>query len=198
MSDNINPSHYKRLPVEAIDIIESAIENAPSADAAYNHGQALKYLLRCWHKNGIEDLQKSKWYLDRLIKSLTKVDLADGLVGSWKPELPKPELPDGWRWLNAGEVIRKGDQWHDKGDGSWNDREDCVGQKYNSVCHRPTIRRNRFKAGEKVVRVDDQENVPLEVINHDKQNAFVWIRSKNQNTYCYQPVCLAPYIEDSK
>lgn len=69
MSDNINPDHYKRLPAEAIEIIESAIDNAPSAQDAYLHGQVLKYILRCWNKNGIEDLKKAKWYLDRLVKS---------------------------------------------------------------------------------------------------------------------------------
>ncbi len=35
MSDAINPDHYKRLPAEAIDIIESAIDNAPSNQDAY-------------------------------------------------------------------------------------------------------------------------------------------------------------------
>ena len=69
MSDAINPDHYKRLPVEAIEIIEEAIEGAPSVKA-FLHGQVLKYVLRCWKKNGIEDLRKAKWYLDRLIDSL--------------------------------------------------------------------------------------------------------------------------------
>lgn len=35
-SDPINPSHYKHLPVEAIDIIEAAIAKAPSNEAAYS------------------------------------------------------------------------------------------------------------------------------------------------------------------
>ena len=68
-SDPINPKHYKHLPVEAINIIEAAIAKAPSNEAAYLHGQALKYLLRCWEKKGIEDLRKAKWYLDRLVAS---------------------------------------------------------------------------------------------------------------------------------
>lgn len=70
MSDAINPDHYKRLPVEAIEIIKAAIDGAPSNQDAYLHGQVLKYVLRCWNKNGIEDLKKAKWYLDRLIGSL--------------------------------------------------------------------------------------------------------------------------------
>ena len=66
-SDAINPSHYKHLPTEAIDIIEAAIAGAPSNKAAYLHGQSLKYPLRCWEKGGVEDLKKARWYLDRLI-----------------------------------------------------------------------------------------------------------------------------------
>jgi hypothetical protein len=69
-SDPINPSHYKYLPAKAIDIIEAAIAGAPSNKAAYLHGQALKYPLRCWEKGGVEDLKKARWYLDRLIKEV--------------------------------------------------------------------------------------------------------------------------------
>jgi hypothetical protein len=65
--DPVNPSHYKHLPAEAIDIIEAAIAGAPSNQYAFLQGQVLKYLLRCWSKKGIEDLRKAKWYLDRLI-----------------------------------------------------------------------------------------------------------------------------------
>jgi hypothetical protein len=68
--DPINPSHYKHLPAEAIDIIEAAIAGAPSNKAAYLHGQSLKYPLRCWEKGGVEDLKKARWYLDRLIKEV--------------------------------------------------------------------------------------------------------------------------------
>lgn len=74
MSDAINPDHYKRLPSEAIEIIEAAIDNAPSNQDAYLHGQVLKYILRCWNKNGIEDLRKAKWYLDRLVDSLDEYE----------------------------------------------------------------------------------------------------------------------------
>ena len=69
-SDPVNPSHYKYLPAEAIDIIEAAIAGAPSNKAAYLHGQSLKYPLRCWEKGGVEDLKKARWYLDRLIQEV--------------------------------------------------------------------------------------------------------------------------------
>jgi hypothetical protein len=67
-SDPVNPSHYKQLPAETIDIIEAAIAKAPNNKAAGLHWQVLKYALRCWFKNGIEDLKKARWYLDRLIQ----------------------------------------------------------------------------------------------------------------------------------
>ena len=66
-SDPVNPSHYKQGPSETIDIIEAAISQAPNNKAAGLHWQVLKYALRCWFKNGIEDLKKARWYLDRLI-----------------------------------------------------------------------------------------------------------------------------------
>ncbi len=106
MTDAINPSHYKRLPAEAIEIIESAIGNAPSNRTAYLHGQVVKYVLRCWSKNGIEDLKKAKWYLDRLVDSFdTESDLVvkqDLKTEKWKPKvgdwvkINKPQCNPAW------------------------------------------------------------------------------------------------------
>lgn len=70
--DRVNsPSHYTQGKVEAIEIIEDAIRDAPSVEAGYSQGQVLKYLLRAWHKdNPLEDIKKARWYLIRLIDSL--------------------------------------------------------------------------------------------------------------------------------
>ena len=70
--DRVNsPSHYTAGTQEAIDIIEEAIANAPTNKAALLQGQVLKYLLRVWLKdNPLEDLKKSRWYLERLINTL--------------------------------------------------------------------------------------------------------------------------------
>lgn len=66
-----NPSHYNYGSVEAIEIIEQAIEAAPSVKAGMLHAQVLKYLLRLWHKdNPVQDAEKAQWYLLRLIDSL--------------------------------------------------------------------------------------------------------------------------------
>lgn len=67
MNDNKinNPTHYGGVdnPFEAIKIIEAL-------DLDFTEGNILKYLLRYKKKNGLEDLQKSRWYLNRLIQKL--------------------------------------------------------------------------------------------------------------------------------
>lgn len=65
------PAHYTKGKQEAIDTIEDAIADAPSAKAGFLQGQTLKYLLRLWHKgNSVQDAQKAEWYLSRLIQTL--------------------------------------------------------------------------------------------------------------------------------
>ena len=73
MSDQVNsPSHYTKGRVEAIEIIEDVVAGAPDPVAGYLVGQALKYLLRAWHKeDAVQDLQKAAWYLSRAISKLS-------------------------------------------------------------------------------------------------------------------------------
>lgn len=66
-----NPSHYgsegdpppikRDPPVQVIELIEAL-------DLPYADGNIIKYVSRWRNKNGIEDLKKAKWYLDRLIE----------------------------------------------------------------------------------------------------------------------------------
>jgi len=264
MSDAINPDHYKRLPAEAIEIIESAIDKAPSNQDAYLQGQVLKYVLRCWNKNGIEDLKKAKWYLDRLVNSLDEYEqqkasdlqsLKDHPFGKLKTaslnsdkipegyrklsdssEEPRQlgdlrwsvaekryieigvdeigyanrdnwaacrkvepvvqrlttEPPDGWRWLEVGEVIRKGDRCFISNSGSI----DCLtsfGEKFNHEAHYPIIRRNRFDVGEKVV--DCRAGVVFTVQHTDKQYPIVFVDGVSNGI---ESKHFAPYIEDAK
>ena len=58
--DPINPDHYKRNGIEAVDVIEAF-------DLNYRLGNVVKYVLRHVGKNGLEDLKKARWYLDREI-----------------------------------------------------------------------------------------------------------------------------------
>lgn len=59
-----HPEHYTQHPsgVEAIDIAEHM---------PFNLGSVIKYLWRADHKHdddGIQDLKKAKWYLERELK----------------------------------------------------------------------------------------------------------------------------------
>ncbi len=71
-NDEVNsPAHYTRGSQEAIDVIEEAIQDAPSVKAGMLQAQALKYLLRIWLKeDSKKDAEKARWYLNRLIDSL--------------------------------------------------------------------------------------------------------------------------------
>lgn len=69
--DKINPSHYKQGVVECISAIESATTNKKGIIAVCT-GNIIKYIWRCEDKNGLEDLYKAKWYLDKLIETKEK------------------------------------------------------------------------------------------------------------------------------
>lgn len=65
--DNVNkPQHYTYGKYECIDVIKEITKDL-TGEEAFCIGNAIKYLWRWKHKNGIEDVKKAKWYLDRLI-----------------------------------------------------------------------------------------------------------------------------------
>jgi hypothetical protein len=67
MADAINPSHYQS-EIECIDAIKASMTKEQFK--GYLKGNVQKYLWRYEQKNGVEDLKKAQWYLDRLIKEL--------------------------------------------------------------------------------------------------------------------------------
>ena len=68
-NDKVNhPAHYTAGKVECIDALESATVNLTGIEAVCT-ANAIKYLWRWKQKNGVEDLQKAKWYIERLIKN---------------------------------------------------------------------------------------------------------------------------------
>lgn len=72
LTDTINnPSHYTNGKVEAIDAIEAATTGLEGIEAVCT-GNVLKYIWRWKMKNGIEDLKKARWYVDRLIAKVEK------------------------------------------------------------------------------------------------------------------------------
>lgn len=67
--DPVNhPSHYVSGGIECIDAIASALSCHKDPMAAWLTGQVMKYIWRWPLKNGLEDLKKARFYLDRLIK----------------------------------------------------------------------------------------------------------------------------------
>tara|TARA_R100000781_G_scaffold111455_1_gene77883 strand:- start:197 stop:442 length:246 start_codon:yes stop_codon:yes gene_type:complete len=68
MNDNVNkPKHYTQGKVECIDAIESAITNLIGI-VAVCVANVIKYVWRFAMKNGIEDLDKADYYLQKLRK----------------------------------------------------------------------------------------------------------------------------------
>lgn len=65
--DNTNPEYYKSGKIECIDAIEVAIQDLQGASALCV-GNVIKYVWRYKNKNGVEDLKKARWYIDRLIQ----------------------------------------------------------------------------------------------------------------------------------
>lgn len=68
MSDNVNhPHHYEGST--SIECIEAMVV-AFGKEATYHFckGNAFKYVWRHKNKNGIEDLNKAQWYIDRCRK----------------------------------------------------------------------------------------------------------------------------------
>lgn len=69
--DMVNhPAHYNAGKIEVIEIQEDQLSSEEYR--GYIKGQVIKYITRERHKNGLEDLKKARWYLDRLIRKLEK------------------------------------------------------------------------------------------------------------------------------
>tara|TARA_B100000475_G_C14724276_1_gene198979 strand:- start:5 stop:271 length:267 start_codon:yes stop_codon:yes gene_type:complete len=67
------PKHYNSSGIECIDAMKAMSEGADiSSHEAYCWQNSFKYLWRWPYKNGVEDLKKARWYLDRLIKEAEK------------------------------------------------------------------------------------------------------------------------------
>ena len=56
----VGGTHYSQLAIEPIQFIETN-------QLGYHEGNVVKYVSRWRNKNGIEDLNKAKWYIERLI-----------------------------------------------------------------------------------------------------------------------------------
>lgn len=59
------PEHYHKHEMDTIDFLQKGFP--PSVFKGFALGSAIKYLHRYENKNGIEDLEKAKDYIQRLI-----------------------------------------------------------------------------------------------------------------------------------
>ena len=66
--DPVNsPSHYGQGAIEAIEYIEDFLTEEEYI--GYLRGNITKYMHRWRYKNGVEDLKKAQWYLNKLIET---------------------------------------------------------------------------------------------------------------------------------
>lgn len=71
-ADMVNaPPHYNQAGIECIDAIAAATSGKTGIEAVCV-ANVVKYLWRYELKNGVEDVKKARWYLDRLIGELEK------------------------------------------------------------------------------------------------------------------------------
>lgn len=64
--DEVNhPAHYTQGGIECIDAIEAAL--TPEELRGYLKGNCLKYLWRERGKGGNKDIEKTEWYIRRLL-----------------------------------------------------------------------------------------------------------------------------------
>ena len=61
--NNIKPNHYGNSGIDVIDFCQ-----ANNLD--FMQGNVIKYVFRYKNKNGLEDLEKAKEYIDRMIENL--------------------------------------------------------------------------------------------------------------------------------
>ena len=67
------PDHYTQGKIECIDAIDVVTDDM-TGPYAFLSGTVLKYVWRWYRKNGVEDLKKARWYLNRLILKLDPTD----------------------------------------------------------------------------------------------------------------------------
>jgi len=68
MTDPLNPPHYANKSIQPMDVIESWV-------LPHHLACTLKYLCRYRDKGKpIEDLKKARWYLDRFIDLLERLE----------------------------------------------------------------------------------------------------------------------------
>lgn len=79
--DNINPDHYKQAGIECLDAMAAAVSGKSGIEAICV-SNVIKYLWRYEMKNGLEDVRKAQWYINRLVEEMDK---PIGCMHIWVP-----------------------------------------------------------------------------------------------------------------
>lgn len=124
-----------------------------------------------------------------------------GFLFSWleptEPPKEQPQPPDGWRWLEVGEILLKGDTTNT----IYEIPEDWIGIKC-AVKHN-LLRRNKFEVGEKVVEfINNRIGVVKDIeaigkgIASGKAFLYHVEMQDTKGMILFSPHQLAPYIEE--
>lgn len=112
--DMVNsPPHYTQGRYEVIDVLEDWFSDDPLG------WQVGKYIARYKHKNGVEDLKKARYYLNRLIDQYEHKPEAEPRVWDTPQEIPDDVRAvwsgdsmamrsehEGWWWVYSPETMR--------------------------------------------------------------------------------------------
>lgn len=72
MVDMVNhPPHYVKGGMECIDVIEAATQGLTGMEAVCT-ANIIKYIWRWKNKNGKVDVEKCRWYCEKLIEKLAE------------------------------------------------------------------------------------------------------------------------------
>ena len=73
-----HPGHYQsKTGMEVINVIEAFTDGLNGVEA-FDTGNAIKYICRWKNKNGVEDLEKARWYIEHLINYIINMKLNKG------------------------------------------------------------------------------------------------------------------------
>ncbi|WP_332407165.1 DUF3310 domain-containing protein [Pseudolactococcus laudensis] len=99
-NDSINPNHYIFGGIETIEYLKAKL--TPEEYRGFLKGNVLKYVSREAEKNGIEDLKKDKWYLDKLIEfendrklsPVEAIEISEDLQATYTPKIKMTKKED--------------------------------------------------------------------------------------------------------
>lgn len=76
VADNVNhPAHYETGKFECIEVMIEVMGKEAVADFCLCN--AFKYLYRTKRKNGVEDIEKAQWYINKYLELVSTRELEE-------------------------------------------------------------------------------------------------------------------------